>query len=218
MKSNLKIMAGVAVALVGLTVGVQATTIGLQYSTDGSTWTSANITSIGNTTGGGGFTYNGWTITSLGGTLTGSTTDPILDLGTLDLSGSGSLYVELSATGFGPTVGGVTGHLGGNLGNGNTVDWSGYASSANTLYSTSSSLFSLLGLTAANVSSGANASGAINFTAYSLTEEFIIHAGSSSQSDSLDGKITVPDGGLTVGLLGMALGACSLFARKLKKA
>ena len=114
MKNKLIIIAGAAAMVVA--ANVQADPI-FQYSIDGgATWISAG-NGIVNVTDG------TWDIKTLGGSLTGSASSPNMDLSTLDVSGSGTLMIEESVTGLGPSSGGVAGHLNVNDDGGDTVDW-----------------------------------------------------------------------------------------------
>jgi hypothetical protein len=178
----------------------------VRYSTDGITWQT--IAGTGNTvTTTTTTTYNGWVIVNVSGDVLGTPSGPTMDLNSLDVSagaGAGNtLYIEISATGFGPTDGGITAHIGGILGD--SLTWSGYVDGGDTLFASTTTLFSNANVNL-NVPASANATGTINLPAsYSLTEEFAItqHGGVVY---SLDGEIkAVPDGGRTVALLGLAL-------------
>jgi hypothetical protein len=180
-----------------------------EYSTDGSTFVTSG-SSIANVN------YNGWAIHNIGGALVGTAMNPIMDLDSLDVSGVGTLYILMSVTGLGPTTAVLTAHLGGNLSGSDSVAWSGYTSGANTLFGTTTTLFSIPGLTGAV---NASASGFINYPSatnnYSMTEEYVITS-VGGNIDSLDGTMnTVPDGGLTVMLLGVGLSGLALLRKRL---
>lgn len=212
MKNKWLIVAG-AVALTAVST-VQATpALNFQISSDGTHWTSI-------TSGYSNPSFGGFDITSISGNLTGSPTQPIMDLDSLDISGTGTLYVEMSVTGLGPSAGGLAAHLGGNLAGSDTVNWSGYAASSDMAFDTGAGtqIFNLLGLSGPV---NAFAGGPINQEGlYSLTEEYVINGtgnGQTANTDSLDGSMAVPDGGSTAAMLGLALSSLGLvFIRKVR--
>lgn len=207
MKNKWIKLGGTVATVLALTASVQAipSAPSFQISLNGTTWTSEINGFFGS--------FGSFTTVQLGATITGTGANPILDLSTLNVAGTGTLYVEMSATGFGPTTAPYFAHLGGNIGGSDSVTWNSYVSSLNTLYATSTQLFNATGLVGAVNSSQ---SGTINQSGiYSMTEEYIIT--STGNSVSLDGNIStqVPDGGATAMLLGSALSALALFRKKL---
>ncbi len=167
---------------------------------------------------------NNWTVNLTTGStkpITGSPEKPYLDLNSVNLSsGAGDLYVFWSDTGFGPSSGTVLASISGTINGapGSTLGYSTYAD----LKDQARIMGELL--TSQSFSAGAfsgNASGVDLDTLgspYSLTQFIAVHhdeAGSTSYHAILDPPTTVPDGGLTLALLGFALTGVEGLRRKL---
>src|ERR1017187_4021487 len=131
MKNKWIKLGGTVATVLALTASVQAipSAPSFQISLNGTTWTSEINGFFGS--------FGSFTTVQLGATITGTGANPILDLSTLNVAGTGTLYVEMSATGIGPTTAPYFAHLGGNIGGSDSVTWNSYVSSLNTLYATS---------------------------------------------------------------------------------
>ncbi len=152
-------------------------------------------------------TINGWTVTFAGGTtkpVIGSVTTPNLDISTFAVlsSGSGTLQVLFSDTGFGPTTGAADSLITGSIQGSQTVVFTTYGGNSNTIFDTSNLLTSTGTLSGNFPTQFASGVLGAKTGPYSLTEELTL---TGSGNSSLDARLTVPDGGSTVGLLGLAL-------------
>ena len=150
-------------------------------------------------------TFDGFSITFAGGTTKpalGSATSPSMDIGTFLVSGgSGTLTLRFSDNGFGPTSGTAHALITGSTTGTQTITFNTYGGSSNTLFDLGQPLTSLGPLS--GVISSSASGGNLNLAGpYELTEELIV---SGEGSSSLDARLSVPDGGTTVALLGLAL-------------
>jgi VPDSG-CTERM motif len=183
-------------------------TFGL-YIYDTATGTSKYVAIVGGTA-----SYNGavgdYTVAiSTGITINGGG-NPAIDLDVAQATagaGATSLQIFYSDGGFGPSSGIYT--LNTYLGTGGPVTTSGYLSAANTPFGQTTLLGGSADVVGANV---VNATGSLSGVQnpYSLTIADVI----TGTVTSMDSKLSVPDGGSTVMLLGMALSGAALLKRK----
>jgi hypothetical protein len=160
----------------------------------------------------------------------GTAAAPVMDLSiSATYIGNGTtgnpLTISFGADGFGPTLGNVIATLTGQLvkGTGNPVAFATLVASGTVLPTTGSPIISGSVLTAASIpnSSGTYTSkligGPINLSSYSLDEvvELTGSAGGSQYSIDASLETTVPDGGMTLVLLGSALSGLALIKKKL---
>jgi hypothetical protein len=144
----------------------------------------------------------------------GSATKPEMDLNSVDATSlaGGTLIVRFSDDFFGPNSGSAIAGIGGTTVG--TVGYTTWADAANVLFATSISLTGIGPLTGAF--SGTD-SGALSLGyPYSLTQEAIIRHSAGGLS-SFNATLTVPDGGLTIALLGFALVGVEGLRRKFAK-
>ena len=149
--------------------------------------------------------------------ILGTLTEPELDISSLDVSsGTGSLEILFSDTGFGPTTGAITSAIGGTVNSsGGSISYATYYSTANTLFGQTTEL-SALGPYGSGAFSGSAVSSLVSLgSPYSLTQVITIthSAGGASSFDA--SLVTVPDGGWTVALLGVTLGGLEMLRRKM---
>jgi hypothetical protein len=136
---------------------------------------------------------------------------PDLDLSSIDLlsgTSASTLTLTFTDTGFNQD-GGALADIGGtqSFTNGATITYSTYWNTDNLLTSSG-------GLTSTPFSASDTSSG-VTTGVYSLTEVVTI-AAKGAGSGSFDANVTVPDGGTTALLVGLAMIGLSLIARKLK--
>ncbi len=139
----------------------------------------------------------------------GSLASADLDTSTVDVysSSGGTLEIIFSGndyTGVGTgilTVGGTARNMSGS--------YSAYYDGGNTLGAETSLIGTTTGITSGS------AEGSVGSTPCSLTQDIFLTAGSGGGHASLDAELTVPDGGLTIVLLGGALAGLQMFRRKL---
>lgn len=159
----------------------------------------------------------------------GTASSPVMDLSvTATYIGNGTagnpLTVSFGSDGFGPTAGNVIATLTGHVvsGTGNSIGFSTIAASGSVLPTTSMPIISGHVLTSAAVpnSGGAYSStmvgGPLNLTSYSLDEVLTLTGNAGGSSYSIDASLqtTVPDGGTTLVLLGLALSGFALIKKK----
>jgi hypothetical protein len=136
-----------------------------------------------------------------------------MDLNTVDSSSTagGTLIIKWSDDGFGPTVGNAFASIGGT--SGGTVKYDTYADAGNAIFGTTTPL-TTQSFGAGSFSGDAGGPDlAAQGSPYSLTQVITItHTGKATTS--LNAVLTVPDGGMTLMLLGSGLTALSLLRRK----
>lgn len=159
----------------------------------------------------------------------GTASEPVMDLSiTATYIGNGTggnpLTISFGADGFGPSNGGVIADLTGHVvsGSGNTVNFTTLDASGSVLPSTGHQAISGTTLTSAAIPNiGGNYSsmlfgGPVNLSSYSLDEVITLTGSAGGSSYSIDASLTsVPDGGMTLMLLGSALSGLALIKRKL---
>jgi len=205
----------------------------IRWSADGTTWTSVADNGVGDfdpTTGSINYTKDttAFHITVLAGTtvpITGTAMEPAMDF-TMAVTfkpgyAGGSLYLEFSDLGLGPTTGPVESSFGGTVGSGATLTFKTYASTLNTLFALTTPL-----ATGSGPSIDVLGNVALT-TPYSLTEEYIITQSSIPSQPrgggvptSGDGLLTlanVPDGGSTIALVGFVLVGVEGLRRRMSK-
>jgi hypothetical protein len=146
----------------------------------------------------------------------GSVTEPVMDFNDISVlsSGGGTLTLWFSETGFGPTSTSVETSIGGTTGG--TVSYQAFSGTA--LFEEGALLTTFTSNTLAfnNTSSGTLASGA---GPYSLTQKVqLTHSagGVSSYNANLSVEPKpVPDGGMTLSLLGLAMVGLAALRRRL---
>jgi hypothetical protein len=210
MKNKMKMMAGVAAALIGLSATVQAVPTATLTLSDNNGDTTGPIAAVGGDASFVG-SLGGWTFNVAAGTSTGPGTQPIIDLSDNSTWGGGSvgnvITITWTVSNLGPLTGAYLESIGGTL-NGTSDSFSvllnGVLLPGSTL-AWSSTPFSG---TATGPLSGSLPS--------SITLQAVLTApkGTGAQT-SFDDNLTVPDGGATVMLLGAALSAVGLLRRKL---
>jgi hypothetical protein len=157
-----------------------------------------------------------WTINVDTGTTKpalGSAVNPRMDLAFLGVSGgAGSLRIQFSETGFGPAMGGGLSQIGGTTEG--TVSFANYYDGANTLLA-ETTLINGGGPLGPGAFSDNIGHGPISPpTPYSLTLDLsIVHTAAGATSG--DDFLCVPDGGLTVSLLGFAMVSVGYLRRRL---
>ncbi len=184
---------------------------------------------------GGGVTYAGsmgvWTFLVTSGTskpVSGSATVPEMHFSVQATSNSASLLnnitFDFSDDGFGPTTGIFTADIGGALatGTGNTLSYQTFVSTTNSLFG-GAALTSLQTFTPppASFSGSATSSAQSLLAPYALTQTIKlthINGSKTSSGDAVLGSSSVPDGGLTVALLGGAMVGLVALRRKLRTA
>jgi hypothetical protein len=142
----------------------------------------------------------------------GTLASPILNLNFNGISNGASwpLRIEFSANGFGPTTGATETSTGGTIMGASTVTFSTFGGNSNTLFDTTNSLSSV-GPFAGPAFSNSVVGGLLSAQGpYSLTDVVQINCTGASTisgnaSFSVLGGTPVPDGGLTVMLLGVGL-------------
>lgn len=235
MKNLLKtVLLGAAVtAWVGSASGAP-TTAGLAFSDDlGATWITVLDNGAGdvNSLVGGVVAINinmpnsTWTVTSATGlSKPGSGTAALPDLDTLSLdvkSGNGTkqLWIKFTDTGFGP--GGnlsAFAKIGGTSQPGATVTFETYGDAGNAQFATTTLLTSEVFNIGASGGFNGSAGGAMTGLGnpYSLTELIKIQSGAGNSSFDAELK-GVPDGGVTVAMLGFGLLGVEALRRRLSK-
>lgn len=195
MKNKLIIAAGVAAFAASAYANPESLTLDINGSTTG-TLAPNPVSGPGNDTIiyiNGTQTVGVFEISGFGELQNASTLEPVLDLDTLTLkttgASAGPLTIELLYSGFTTPSGGIS------LVGGNNGAISG--TTGNIEWAFSSDLDSGNGI-------------GLLLTLNSL--------GKQNSPVSLDGTLSVPDGGMTVAMLGMGLGVCGLFVRKLRRA
>lgn len=168
-----------------------------------------------------------WSFTLTSGTTkpeVGSPTNPILQLSNLSISsaGGGTLTIWFSEVGFGPTGSTAESWIGGATSG--TVTYETFKGS-NTLFQPSTTLASM------SFNSGGFSSASSNVFEgssgpYSLSQKVTITHGSGLQATALQASLTVtsaassssvPDGGMTLSLLGLGLVGIAGVQRKLSR-
>lgn len=230
MKKLIKQLA-VAVAVMGCVATGYAVpnTATVRLSNDGgTTWTTItdNLPGDINATPGA-VTFSGtignWIVNVTTGVtfpVLGTITRPTLDLNSVNVTSAsgGSLIIEFSDIGFGPTVGNAQASIGGTTSG--SVTWSTYGGPGNSLFQGSPNgpvggvvltAPQVFGPVAFSSSVPGGSLGALG-SPYSLTERVVItHAGAGGSS--FNAELTVPDGGATLLLLGSSIMALGLFRR-----
>ena len=190
-----------AITTLRLTDGVTTITIADAGAGDANPVAGA-VTFIGSI---GSFSINNVT-TGLSKPVLGSATLPFLDLNSVDVSGSaGTLTISFSDNFFGLTPGDVTANIGGTTGG--TVSYSTFADASNLLFGKSTPLTSQ-GPFGGPAFSGTSFADLGLLSPFSLTQEVVITHASGVRATSFNAELKaqgVPDGGSTVGLLGLAL-------------
>lgn len=159
----------------------------------------------------------------------GTASSPVMDLSiTATYIGTGSgnpLEISFGSDGFGPSFGGVIATLTGHVvsGVGSSVLYSNFVASGSVLPNTGHPVIAgtlLEGSSIANI--GGNyastvAGGPLNQVGYSLDQVVDLTGSTNGSSYSIDASLvtTVPDGGMTLVLLGSALSGLALIKRKL---
>lgn len=183
---------------------------------------------------GGGVTFAGtlgvWTFLVTSGTskpVSGSATVPEMHFSVQATSNSAAplnnITFQFSDEGFGPSTGIFTGDIGGALatGTGNKVTYETFVSTTNALFA-GSTLTSLQTFTPppASFSGTAFSSPQSLLAPYALTQTIKLTHINGSKTSSADAVlgISVPDGGLTVALLGGAMVGLVAFRKKLRTA
>jgi hypothetical protein len=208
MKNKMKMMAGVAAALIGFSATVQA--VPTLTLSDNNGHTTGPIAAVGGDASFVG-SLGGWSFNVAAGTTTGPGAQPTIDLSDNSTWGGGSVGNVITITwtvdNLGPLTGAYLEAIGGTLNGtsdsfsvllngvllpGSTIAWSTTPFSGSKTGSLNGSLPSTLTLVAV------------------LTAPI----GTGAQT-SFDDNLTVPDGGATVMLLGAALSAVGLLRRKL---
>jgi len=151
----------------------------------------------------------------------GTLASPVLDLGFNAISNGagGSLLIEFSADGFGPTTGTTYTATGGTVMGAGTVGFSTFGGNSNTLFDSTNGLSSVGPFAGPAFSNSLIGSMLSEQGPYSLTEAVRINsAGASSiTGDASYSVASVPDSGTSVMLLGvglLALGAFSSIKRR----
>lgn len=163
---------------------------------------------------------NGWTVSFAEGTTypaTGSQAAPLDDLASVNVSTTGHapLYIEFDSTGFTTALPATA-----------TAIMSGAALSGSlagsykTYYSSNDVLLGLSSLLTSQTFNAGNLNGTATGTVYgsgefSLSQVIEITAGNGSLDDSV--KVSTPDGGMTVMMLGGALTALGLIRSRTSK-
>jgi hypothetical protein len=200
----------------------------LRLSDDGgATWVTISDGAVGDNNGNAGVVtfiddIGSWLVnvtTGITKPTVGSSTDPYMDLNSVNVSTSGpaSLVIQWSDTDFGPLINAVSmvALIGGTTAG--TVTYSTYYDPGNALFGLTNQL------APPSVSTpGAFAStfgGLLPATQgqFSITQQIVIsHTGAGSSS--FDAELKVPEGGATLTLLGGALLGVGLLRRKFAKA
>jgi hypothetical protein len=220
MRTNIKTLA-IAVSAVALAGTVSA--VPELKITDLSTLASVTITDQlpgdGNPTVGA-VTWVGalgtWTINVDTGTTKpalGSPVNPRMDLAFLAISGgAGSLNIQFSETGFGPAMGGGLAQIGGTTEG--TVTWADYYDGGNAIFGKTSLIAAGGPLGPGGFSDNIGHGAIAPPTPYSLTLDLtIVHTAAGASSG--DQFLCVPDGGLTVSLLGFAMVSVGYLRRRI---
>lgn len=157
----------------------------------------------------------------------GSITSPEMDVLNLSVSSSGAggtLTVEFSEDGFGPTQGtGGRMAIGGTLGTGASANYDAYADGSNVLFAQTDHFGNLSfgpNTGSSPISFSGDVSGSapgVSSPSYSLTQVVTITHGAGLVSSSFDAALDVPDGGTTVSLLGLTLLGLGAGRRALRK-
>ena len=159
----------------------------------------------------------------------GTVNEPVMDLSVSatyigDGTAGNPLTISWGSDGFGPTSGNVIATLTGHVvsGSGNAVGFTTIAAGGSVLPTTSHPAISGTTLTSASVGNvgGSYASsltgGPLNLSSYNLDEVLTLTGNAGCSSYSIDASlVTVPDGGMTLVLLGSALSGLALIKRKL---
>ncbi|MEI6083192.1 MAG: hypothetical protein WCS70_02705 [Verrucomicrobiota bacterium] len=214
----------VAVAVSALALSAQAIPT-LQLQSNGSTVTvvdggagdlsfgaNDSITWLGS--------VGGWNLNLAIAVSGGSQTAPSISLDFVSGSVGGSpLTVLFSDTGFGPSAANVVSSISGGSFGGGSVLFETYADAGNQLFGTGTLLESQVYQN--NLSGSSSTPLALGY-AYSLTEKIVIDSkcvGLTKFCSSVEvgnGGATVPDGGMTLVLLGSSLTGLAVFARSRK--
>ena len=208
MKNKMKMMAGVAAALVGFSATVQA--VPTLTLSDNNGHTTGAIAAVGGDASFVG-SLGGWTFNVAAGTSTGPGAQPVIDLSDNSTWGGGSVGNVITITwtvdNLGPLTGAYLEAIGGTLngtGDSFSVLLNGVLLPGSTLAWTTTPF------------SGTKAGPLNGSLPSTLTLVAVLTApiGTGAQT-SFDDNLTVPDGGATVMLLGAALSAVGLLRRKL---
>jgi VPDSG-CTERM motif len=159
----------------------------------------------------------------------GTASEPVMDLAiTATYIGNGTagnpLTISFGSDAFGPSSGSVIAELTGHVvsGTGNAVGFTTVAASGSVLPTTTTPKIPGTTLTSTSIPNlgGAYSSfvlgGPLNLSSYSLDEVVTLTGNAGGSSYSIDASLTsVPDGGMTLVLLGSALSGLALIKRKL---
>jgi hypothetical protein len=139
-------------------------------------------------------------------------------------TGGNPLTISWGADGFGPTTGNVVATLTGHVvsGTGNPVGFKTIASGSSALPTLAAPAIPGTTLTSASVANAGGfytysaAGGPLNLSSYSLDEVVTLTGNAGGSGYSIDASlVVVPDGGMTLVLLGSALSGLALIKRKL---
>jgi protein with PEP-CTERM/exosortase system signal len=142
----------------------------------------------------------------------GSAANPEMDLSSVNASslGGGTLTITFSESGFIPS-GVANAAIGGTLSHGGTLSASAWVNASQVIVQN----FANGGSADAPFAGSANGAFAVG-AGYTLSEQVVLNHRSAGIT-SLDYHLSVPDGGLTAGLLGFALVAVEGLRRKLAR-
>jgi len=142
-------------------------------------------------------------------------------------SAGNPLTISFGSDNFGPTTGNLIATLTGHMisGTGNAIGFQTLAASGSVLPTTLQPVITGTTLTSKSVALGSGSGGTyfssltggpLNLTSYSLDEVVVLTGNAGGSSYSIDASlVTVPDGGMTLVLLGSALSGLALIKRKL---
>jgi hypothetical protein len=206
MKNKMKIMAGVAAALIGFSAAVQAVPV-LTLS-DGTHTVTGTLSGSSDVYVG---SVGNWTVNVATGLSIGTAAQPVIDLNDTSLWGGGSgnvLTITWTVDALGPFAGAYLEAIGGTE-NGTSDAFSVLLNGV----LVSGSVQSYTGTPFSGTSAGSLVAGGSGNT---ITLQAILTAsGGAGSQTSFDDHLNVPDGGATVMLLGAALSAVGLLRRKL---
>jgi hypothetical protein len=219
MKKNIILSLCGATALLVCTTSVRAVVeSSIRYSTDGVIWTQIDDVdgdgSISTHFSAGGFNLT--TVGTLTKPLIGSAASPRLDLSIQGVSGLGPIYIEFSVIDFTPIpTGSYLTHIFSNNESASQTETTRIG--GNSLFSGGTSLGALGPLVSGNLFGSGKAPG--QSTSYSITIlEVLNGGGTTGDIVSTDDKVSVPDGGSTMMLLGSALSFLGLGVFRTRKA
>jgi hypothetical protein len=190
-----------------VTLGVGGSVVVVGTASTTSDFTSAGMVNWEGSIG-------GWTVTAETGTATPVTSMPeLMGLSFSETSsGAGTLTIDWTAVGFGPSTGGFRADTGGTVGSGASLTYSTFYSTANAIPAGTALTSPLAFATPGGFNgSDSRAVGSLG-SPFSLTQQIVINDTRAATSSGSATITSVPDAGSSLILLGAAINALGVFA------